>query len=115
MPPSKRPLHLQPSTLAAKKADELEGKPEKEDFDDIELGHSGEEIFIPRSYVVGGNQPLPETEDKGKPGKKAPKPKKVKLDKDGAVVEEKFVKVEENGRLYDQSLLRAINRVVFWR
>lgn len=112
VPPSRRPLHLQPSHLPSSSVAKVVSNEDPDDKD-IELGYSGEEVSIPRSHVVGGNQPISESEDKGKKGKL--KPVKVKKDKEGKEIVAEYLKIEENGKVYDQSLLRAINRVVFWR
>ena len=115
VPPSKRPLHLRPSQFPSPSSPFISKTVSNEDPDtkDIELGYSGEEISIPRSHVVGGTQPIADSEDKGKKGKL--KPPKIKKDSEGKDITAEYVKLEENGKVYDQSLLRAINRVVFVR
>lgn len=111
-PPSKRPLHLrapthhQPAAVGSSK--ESENELDLEKGDDTEL-------VVPRGVIVGNARPISDSEDKGKTG--ALKPPKVKKGKDGKAVDEmkSLPKAEEGGKVYDQSLLKAINRVVFWR
>ena len=71
------------------------------------MGYSGENIVVPRCRVIDGNRPISETEDKGRRSKR-PLVEEDESSKGDA-------KMEEGGKVYDISLLKALNHLVFWR
>ena len=108
-PPSKRPLHLRnghaSSTLLPDDDD-----PDSKADDDVELGKGR----LTSAHVVGGTRPISASEDKGKVGT-LNKSKKEANDGKTADEAKSLPDAEEDGRVYNQSLLRAINQVVFWK
>ena len=113
-PPSKRPLHLRgprPSSTSLPTPTADDDDPDsKDDKDDVELG----KVDPPSAQIIGSARPISASEDKGKLGTLKKSNKKGEDGKD----EDKpksLPNAEEGGKVYNQSLLRSINQVVFWR